>query len=297
MSEQMESFTRMALPVEFDANSIKNSILNVRYGPLPEHQLDIFYPDVMPEKPMPVIFYIHGGGWIMGSRRFGALTCIIDAIKSGYAVITVDYRLAPGAAYPEFLFDVKTAIRFARANAEKYNFDPTKFGAIGDSAGGHIVDMLALTGDYPELAGYKYGYEGVSDSVQAVVSLYGPAVLDHDDDKWCEENGKKRFDMRSENGLTMYQEAFSTDNKSLLRLISPISYVHKGIAPIMFRHGNCDVVVPWVHSKMLADKIIEVCGADDVVLDVVDGCEHSDKLFVGSENCVEALKFFDKYLK
>lgn len=137
---------------------------------------------------MPVIFYVHGGGWIMGTQRLGGLACISGALAHGYAVISVEYRLAPAVHFPEFIFDVKTAVRWARANAPQYGFDPARIGMIGDSAGGHISLMFGFTADRPEYEGIHYGHAGYSSAIQAVVDMYGPADLAADEDQWYQES-------------------------------------------------------------------------------------------------------------
>ena len=102
--EQMAIFKRMVTPTLFDPGPIRRKYLDVQYGTLPEQKVDVYLPDEG-DGPFPLIIYVHGGGWSMGSKREGALPCIIDAIKYGYAVISVDYRLAPGVKFPEFLFE------------------------------------------------------------------------------------------------------------------------------------------------------------------------------------------------
>lgn len=287
---------KMALPVDFDVERVKNKVLDVQYGTLPEQKLDIYLPDSA-EKPFPVIFYVHGGGWYLGTKRLGALDCIIDAVKFGYAVISVDYRLVPGVCFPEYIYDVKTAVRWARANAEKYGFDPERFGMVGDSAGGHITLMLGFTAGMPEYEGAEYGHAEQSSALQAICDMYGPAVLYADEDEWYAKSGVRRMIAEQEGGKSMYELAFGTANKSILRLISPISLVKPNIPPTMIQQGLEDAVVAYQHSTELAERIAEVCGPDRVLLRTYPDRNHSDKQFMTLENCKEVLEFFDKYLK
>lgn len=287
---------KMALPVEFDTSRVKNKILDVQYGTLPEQKLDIYLPDEA-QKPLPVIFYVHGGGWYLGTKRLGALDCIIGAIKHGYAVISVDYRLAPGVCFPEFVYDVKTAVRWARAHADEYGFDPKRFAMVGDSAGGHITLMLGFTAGMPQYEGAEYGWGDYSSELQAICDMYGPAVLYGDEDEWYRTTGVRRMVAPAEDGGSMYEMAFGTKNKSLLRLISPITLVHKDIPPTMIQHGMEDSVVHFMHSTLLAERIAEVCGPDRVLLRMYPGRNHSDKGFMTDENCREVLEFFDRHLR
>ena len=296
-----EDLARMAPPSKFDTDKVKNKILDVQYGTLPEQKLDIYLPDDA-VAPFPVIFYVHGGGWYLGSKREGALECIIDATKHGYAVISVDYRLVPTVSYPEFIFDVKTAVRWARAHAAEYGFDPEHFGMVGDSAGGHITLTMGFTGNWVEYEGEEFGWEGESTKLQAICSMFGRSMLYADHDAWYRESGVRRttgapVSAGGESPRNMFELAFNTTNKTLMRIISPYHMVHKDIPPTMLQHGLSDAVVPYQHSIHLADRITKVCGADRVHLCTYPERNHSDKDFMTYENCLEVLAFFDKYLK
>ena len=299
--EQMAIFKRMVTPTVFDPSPIRRKFLDVQYGTLPEQKVDVYLPDEG-DGPFPLIIYVHGGGWSMGTKREGALPCIIDAIKFGYAVISVDYRLAPGVKFPEFLFDVKTAVRWARANAKEYRFDPDRFGMVGDSAGGHLTLMVGFTAGHPEYEGEQYGWAGVSSAVQAIIDMYGPSILDADRDAFLKESGVPAMSF----GAPPPKEGFApasgmagafTADMNMLHLISPIQYVHKDIPPTMIQQGEMDPIVPKQNSTLLAEKIRRICGPDRVDLRLYPERTHSDGAFMGTENCMEVLPFFDKYLK
>ena len=298
--EQMAIFKRMVTPTLFDPSPIRRKYLDVQYGKLPEQKLDVYLPDEG-DGPFPLIIYVHGGGWSMGNKREGALPCIIDAIQYGYAVISVDYRLAPGVKFPEFLFDVKTAVRWARANAEEYRFDPDRFGMVGDSAGGHLTLMVGFTAGHPEYEGEQYGWEGVSSAVQAIIDMYGPTILDADRDAFLKESGVPAMSFEApaqdNSGPSPSMAAAFTSDLNMLRLISPIQYVHKDIPPTMIQQGVKDPIVPMQNSTLLAAKIEKVCGKDRVDLRLYPERTHSDGAFMGTDNCMEVLPFFDKYLK
>lgn len=296
--EQMAILRRMVTPTVFDPSPIRRKFLDVPYGTLPEQKVDLYLPDEG-DGPFPLIIYVHGGGWTMGSKREGALPCIIDAIEFGYAVMSVDYRLAPGVSFPEFLFDVKTAVRWARANAAEYKLDPDRFGMVGDSAGGHLTLMVGFTAGHPEYEGEQYGWPGVSSAVQAIIDMYGPSILDADKDEFLRESGVPAMSFGAPGGKvapSVFDTSFTPD-KRMLRFISPITYVHRGIPPTMIQQGERDPIVPRQHSTILAEKIAALCGPDRVDLRLYPERTHSDGAFMGRENCLEVLPFFDKYLK
>ncbi len=139
--------------------------------------MDIYYPSQVISSPTPAVLYVHGGGWEHGDSSLGGVNATIAQAlnQRGMLVAAVNYRLAPQYLWPAQIVDVKCAVRFLRANAQKYGLDPSKIGAWGGSAGGHLVSML---GTAATSAGFDTGqYLEQSSSVQAVVDMFGPADL------------------------------------------------------------------------------------------------------------------------
>ncbi|MDR0469541.1 MAG: alpha/beta hydrolase [Peptococcaceae bacterium] len=291
--EEAKAFSKMAKPPHFDPAVVKNHKVDVPYGALPEQLLDIYLPE-SGEGPFPVVFYVHGGGWRIGSKTDSFMGGIIGLIDYGYAVLSVDYRLAPKTIFPEFLFDVKTAVRWARAHAAEYKFDPNRFAMIGDSAGGHLALMIAFTTGRPEYADESYGWPGVSDEVQAICDMYGVSLLT-DSTRFFRESGVPRV-RREKPGESHWGTLFGTDHEDLLRLISPISLVHKNIPPVLILQGMKDGAVAYQQSTLLADKISEVCGKDRVKLILYEDRNHADFGFNTKENSDEIAAFFDSHL-
>lgn len=136
--------------------------------------LDLYRPEPA-VGPLPLLVYIHGGGWIEGSKD----NCPGDTFaRYGYAVACADYRLAnangcPAAlTFPAQIHDIKAAVRWLRQHAAEYGLDPDRFGAFGDSSGGHLAALLGVSQGVAELEGTAN--LGVSDAVQAVADWYGP---------------------------------------------------------------------------------------------------------------------------
>lgn len=293
-SDQAE-FEKMIGPRIFDVNTVTNKYLDIQYGTLPEQKLDLYLPDHA-EGPYPVLFDVHGGGWCLGTKREGFLEYLIDAIYSGYAVISPDYRLAPGVKFPENLFDIKTAVRWARAHAEVYGLDPEKFGMIGDSAGGHLTLMTGFTAGHPEYAGLQYGWADYSDEVQAICDMFGPSILDDFSDTFFQESGIPRA-VFGDGSMDMIKMAFGTD-RNLLKVVSPISYVSKSIPPTLIMQGKMDGVVAYQHSEYLYKRIVEVCGEGKAELLMYEDYNHEDYgFYADGALCKTVIPFFDKYLK
>jgi acetyl esterase/lipase len=294
--EEMRDFGNASAPKAFDPTGFPNKILDVRYGVLPEQILDVYLPETV-AAPFPVLFFVHGGAWSQGTKRLTYLHGVIGAVESGYAVVSVDYRLAPAVRFPEFLLDVKTAIRWARANAGEYGFDPLRFAIAGDSAGGYLSLMAAYTAGHPEYAGLHYGWPDASDAVQAVCAMYGPTVIDDPTAPFYRESGVKRA-MRDVAGVpTFYDVAFGkVTNPVLLRLASPLGYVHKNIPPTLILHGKQDGIVPYQHSVLLADRILAVCGEGRAELVLFEDRNHGAPGFNTPENATEIVRFLNQHL-
>src|SRR3954469_10042051 len=147
------------------------------YRPL---QLDLWVPEA--STPPPLVVWIHGGGWMIGDRRYLPETLrpnqLFDALlEAGLAVATIDYRLALEAPFPAQLHDAKAAIRYLRAHADELGISTGRIGIAGESAGAHIAALVGLTAHRPDLEG-THGVLERSSAVDVVVDWYGPADLD-----------------------------------------------------------------------------------------------------------------------
>ncbi|HKB42657.1 MAG TPA: alpha/beta hydrolase, partial [Gemmataceae bacterium] len=130
------------------------------------NKLDLYIPEKA-DAPLPVVVWIHGGGWRAGSKDRCPITWLAG---KGYLVASINYRLLQHGEFPAQIEDCKAAIRWLRANAKKYNLDPDRIGVMGASAGGHLVALLGTSGHVKDLEG-KGGNAEQSSRVQAVVDL------------------------------------------------------------------------------------------------------------------------------
>ena len=291
--EDSNAFARMIAPGDFDHSHIRKKKLDIQYGTLPEQKLDVFYPEAG-QAPYPLIFYVHGGGWILGNRHSSAIECVIGGcLDRGYAVATVDYRLAPETKFPENFYDVKTAVRWARANAAAYDFDPERFGMAGDSAGGYFTLLAAAAGNVPALEGEQYGWPGVSSAIQAAVDYYGPVDMTKTWGSYYAQSGVKCMPSRVEGQPSMEEQEFCNESApSLAPLVCPDNYIHKDMPPVLLLHGKDDAVVPYQHSVIMAEKMDRICGPGRAELVIYPGRDHSDKDFLCRESSLVAAEFF-----
>jgi acetyl esterase/lipase len=256
---------------------------NITFGEGGERplQLDLYKPKERTGS-IPVVLFLHGGGWKGGYRQMYHYYCAKFA-EHGYMAATASYRLSDEAPFPAAVEDVKCAVRWLRANAEKLGIDRDKIGVAGGSAGGHLALMLGYSSDAAELEG-KGGNGDTSSRVQAVVDLYGPTDLTADE-------AKGRGEVSRFLGGKTFDEA-----GDLYRLASPVSHVSKDDPPTLIIHGSIDSTVPIHQAELLVEKL-KAAGVE-CEFDRVEGWPHTMDLDAGvNRHCVAKMfEFFDKHL-
>jgi acetyl esterase/lipase len=242
--------------------------------------LDLYVPPAA--GPVPVVVWIHGGGWLMGDRRYPPPTItaaqLFGAIVSaGLAVATIDYRHSLEAPFPAQIHDVKAAIRYLRRYAGVLGVDDTRLGVWGESAGGHLAALAALAPAHdPVLEGLE-GIVDESSAVQAVVDWYGVSDLEALLGWTAPElyADVVPFDNPFESLLG----GMTDDLPALARAASPVTYVVPTDTPFLLVHGTLDALVPFSQSERLAE-LLRAEGVD-VTLTPVDGADH---IFLGIED-------------
>ncbi|SHI06418.1 Acetyl esterase/lipase [Sporobacter termitidis DSM 10068] len=285
----------MEIPI-IDVSGIRRKYLDVAYAAQsPSQKLDIYLPPEG-EGPFPTIIFIHGGAFIFGNKRDIQFLQAIDGVNRGYAVVSVEHRLAFEAKYPAPLFDVKAAIRFLRANASKYLLDPERFGACGDSAGGYYAVMAAATAGNPAFEDFTMGYADYPATVKALVSWFG--VFDIiAQDKEVEKYGVTDPNMPDVDKLWL--GAHSSEIEGLMHFTNPLHFITKDFPPIYILHGSNDHTVPCIQAYLLEEKVREVCGAGHVAMEIMEGYEHGglELRWTELQNIDKGFAFFDKHLK
>ena len=244
-------------------------------------RLDLYLPRA-PKPATPLVVWIHGGGWRKGTKD----ACrMVFLVKEGFAVASVEYRLAPEGAFPDPLHDCKAAIRFLRANAAQYNIDPNRIGVAGASAGGHLAALVGMTGDDAKLEG-TLGHQNVSSRVQAVCDYFGPTDLTTvAGTEWDNPKGAVYHLL----GGTVAQ------HMQAARDASPIFHVAKTNPPFLILHGDNDQTVPLTDSQNLA-KAMKNQGAD-VQLQILPGAGHGGAAFFTPEMQQRVTDFFRQSLR
>ena len=183
--------------------------------------LDLFCPK-SGKGPFAAVIYLHGGGWRSGSRsQFYRYAAQMAGV--GFVGATIEYRLSGEARYPAALEDSRTAVRWLRAHAAKYNIDPKRIGAAGQSAGGHLAALLGVGANAAEQVRAVAAFNPLTDLTSLTQGEAGDAVTGF-------------LGTTYDAGAEIWREA------------SPLTHVSGRSAPMIFLHGTADRTVPYGQS-------------------------------------------------
>ncbi len=259
---------------------------DVHYGPHETRNLyDLFVPKPAGEakeaKPLPLVIWIHGGGWQNGNKGGGPALALLE---QGFAVATINYRLSGDAIFPAQIHDCKAAVRHLRGNAKKYGIDPERFGVWGSSAGGHLVALVGTSGDVKEIEGNVGDFTSVSSRVQAVCDWYGPTDF--------LKMGGRHDDAGSPESKLIGGPI--QDNQELVAKANPITYVSADDPAFLIQHGDQDPAVPYNQSELLRDALEKA--KVPVTLVCIEGEGHGGPGFNEPDKQRQVVEFFQKQL-
>lgn len=250
-----------------------------------KEKLDLYLPANDDGMPRPAIVIVHGGGWHGGDKAAGREQNIGNNLAAaGYVCASINYRLCEKSdritprlreVWPGNLHDCKTAVRFLRKHADKYSIDLKHIGAIGGSAGGHLVGMMAVTSDKDQLDS-DGPYGEFSCRIQAVVPMYGV----HDLLVVAKRKG----------------ESLSPDDEQLCKQASAVTWITVDDPPALILHGTRDALVPVKQSHILHNRLKAAKVPSQLI--IIDGAPHSFHLQPKQRDLRPAvIEFFDRHLK
>lgn len=249
-------------------------------------KLDLYLPEKRPDKPLPLIVYVHGGGWEMGDKSdTGLLFQLIE--KGGYAGASLGYRLSQEARWPAQIHDVKAALRWLGANAEKHGIDATSIGLAGISAGGQLVSLLGTSQGVAELEGEIGTAKGTTPKIRCVANFCGPA-------NFLTFAGKGSA-IDSEEPRTAITRLFGgplSQHRAVARMASPVTHISGDDPPFLHIHGTADTLVPYAQAEEF-DAALEKAGVSSTLL---TGKE-APHVFFSADLLHKMQTFFDKHLR
>lgn len=247
-------------------------------------KLDLVMPRERSEKPRPAIVFVHGGGWSSGDKGRGFFKSgPVEYASKGYVCISVNYRLSDEDPFPACLQDVKCAVRWLRAHADKYNVDPNRIGGYGNSAGAHLVSLLGLVNGDQTLEG-----DGPWQDQSSLLNAACVSAIPTDFVNWPGGVRNKR---------TLFQllNSKETSLEELAILASPITHVSKQAPPFLVFQGTGDRIVDVSQADSFV-AALKSAGAVDITYQRYPKANHDVFTSHRRETYPEMEAFFDRVL-
>jgi len=242
--------------------------------------------------PFPALLFVHGGGWGAGTRD-SFRSPMFYFSQRGFVCVTVDYRLAPRYKFPAPLEDIKCAVRWLRANARTYDIDPERIGAVGGSAGAHLVALLGTTAGQKRWEG-SGGNADQSSAIRAMACLSGPYDLERGYRNSVHQRPSEGGAVRGM--LESFLGGTPDTVPAQYRDASPIHYASKATIPTLLTHGTADPLVLIEQSDRFY-QALKNAGASDVELLRIEGAGHADFGKKPQEVLARCDAFLQKHLK
>jgi acetyl esterase/lipase len=268
-------------------------VKDIRYAPGAgrRHLLDVWRPKGGVDRA-PVLFQIHGGGWMIGDKAQQALPLMLHVAAQGWVCVAANYRLSPRVALPDHLVDCKLALRWIREHVADYGGDPDFIVVTGGSAGGHLAALLALT---PNDADFQPGFEEADTSVTACVPFYGvydlAEVFDPRDHAGARGERLGQWMARRIVGATI------DENRERFERVSPIHHIGPHAPPFFVIHGARDNLVPVEQARRFV-AALRSQSREPILYAELPGASHAFEVFhsVRTEHVVNGVERFLAWL-
>ena len=266
-------------------------IRHLSYGPHAERNLlDLYLPAVRGPAPLPVIVWLHSGGWYLGDKGNGGLARAY--VDRGYAVASINYRLSQHAIFPAQIEDCQRAIRWLRAHASDHGLDPTRIGAWGTSAGGHLVALLATAADkFPAAADDPHRH--LSAAIAAGCAQNPPTDL-----LTWDAQALPNPSVVAGAPDSMVERLLGgplAERHALAERASPLRHVSANSSPFFLVHGDADHAVPPRQSETF-HAALRAAGVEST-LHLIPGAGHVGDAFAQGIPHPAIAAFFERYLK
>jgi acetyl esterase/lipase len=265
--------------------TVTRNIPYVQNG-LPAQNFDLYIPDNA-KKPMPLIIWIHGGGWNGGFKGWIEVPYLV---KQGYAIASIEYRFSTVAPFPAQVLDCNEAIYYLWKNAKKYGFDTSRFVMGGGSAGGHLASLIGASTNNHVSEFYNDIKKENKVRIRAVLNYYGPTDLNvvHGRAAYLDYDGDK-------SAINVLIGAPALERPDLAAIASPVTYIDKIDPPELLIHGDEDGFVPFWESQLYNSKR-RIIGAKSQLIKVV-GANHAGPKFQEPAIQQQVIDFLNDVMK
>ena len=220
----------------------------------------------------PALMQIHGGGWVIGDKREQGLPLLNHMAVQGWVGFNVNYRLSPGATFPDHLVDLKRALVWIKEHAEEYDVDPDFICVTGGSAGGHLTALMGLTVDDPR---FQPDFEEADTSVAAAVPFYGIYDFTPQGAFGADPEIYRKF------LEPMVMKAFVEEEPEKYELASPIHHLRADAPPFLAVHGDKDTLAPVEDARTFVERLRAV-SEQPVLYAEMRGAQHAFEVFPSS---------------
>ncbi|WP_226913236.1 alpha/beta hydrolase [Gephyromycinifex aptenodytis] len=265
---------------------------------MPEHTLDIFTPQG--SGPFPVLVWAHGGGWRAGEKADLANTDIhMDEMKQallehGYAIASVNYRLAPANTFPAPTHDIAASVRYLKAHAAEFGLDPERFALGGDSAGAHLSSLVAMAAGDETVQG-TLGETSTDSKVDAVVGYYGLYDLrGRIPDQQAQGCDPERTGADSSHGQLIGADPGSEQGGKIADSASPLTYINEQSPAMIMFAGRQDCTAPFAQAERMRDALQKASVPTE--LTIIDTGHADPKFFQDEAIRNQMLSFLDAHV-
>lgn len=278
------SWWRLVTPFPFRHPAVER-VRDVVYAKLAGRRLrlDIYRPRA-PGARRPAVLQIHGGAWVLGDKRDQGVPLLTHLAAAGWVGFNVNYRLSPGATFPDHLIDLKRALAWIREHADELGVDPGFIAVTGGSAGGHLAALMALTQNDVR---YQPGFEDVDTSLQAAVPFYG--IYD-----FTNRLGTHPPEFFTRLLQPHVMKAYLEEEPERFREASPLDHVGADAPPFLVIHGDRDTLAPLADARLFVRELAAVSRAP-VVCAELRGAQHAFDVFV-SPRSVPVIEGVERFL-
>lgn len=245
-------------------------------------RLDVYEPREAGRR-RPAVLQIHGGAWVLGDKREQGIPLLLHLAGNGWVGFNANYRLSPGATFPDHLVDLKRALVWIREHADEYGVDPDFVAVTGGSAGGHLTALMGLTANDVR---YQPGFEDKDTSVAAAVPFYGVYDFTNRFGTWDPQTWPLLLEPH-------VIKAFLADEPEKFAAASPIDQVHSGAPPFLVIHGDRDTLAPVEDAREFVERLRAV-SSQPVLYAELHGSQHAFDVFTSTRtvHVVEAVERF-----